>query len=172
MNELIQLGLKRYQDIYLPKVDDSGLALYQKYSRKDVCRILNWEKDESSTVYGYRIKYGTCPIFVTYKKQEDISESTKYNDKFINNKIFSWMTRSTGNWRQESEQIMKHEESGLRIYLFVKKSDGEGADFYYMGQCIPLEASETINTNGAPIMNIKLMLKESVQDDIYDYFMR
>lgn len=172
LNDLIKLGLKRYGDIYLPKLDESGLALYQKYSRKDMCRILNWERDDSSTVYGYRIKYGTCPIFVTYNKQKDIAESTKYNDQFINNNVFSWMTRSTGNWRQESEQLMNYKNNGIRIYLFVKKSDGEGSDFYYMGQCDPIEATETINTNGAPIMNIKLMLHESVQDDIYNYFIR
>jgi len=43
---------------------------------------------------GYRIKNGTCPIFVTYKRSEDISESTKYKESFINSKQFSWMTRS------------------------------------------------------------------------------
>ncbi|BCN29881.1 DUF3427 domain-containing protein [Anaeromicropila herbilytica] len=170
LKDLIQLGLKRYSDLYLPRLDDCGLALYQKYSRKDVCRILNWERDDSSTIYGYRIKYRTCPIFVTYNKQEDIAESTKYDDQFIDKKVFSWMTRSTGNWRQESEQLMNYKDNGILIYLFVKKSDGEGSDFYYMGQCTPIEANETINTNGAPIMNIKLLLQESVQDDIYDYF--
>ena len=62
-------------------MDDLGLSLYQKYSRKDICRLLNWEKDESSTVYGYKIKYDTCPIFVTYHKKEDIAKSTMYDDK-------------------------------------------------------------------------------------------
>jgi hypothetical protein len=33
-----------------------GFLLYQKYSRKDVCRILNWEKDEHSTMYGYIVQ--------------------------------------------------------------------------------------------------------------------
>ena len=32
----------------------NGLIRYQKYGRKDVCRLLNWEKDISSTLYGYR----------------------------------------------------------------------------------------------------------------------
>lgn len=170
LNNLIELGLRRFKDIYLTNFDESGFSLYQKYSRKDVCRILNWEKDESSTIYGYRIKHGTCPIFVTYNKKEDISDSTKYDDQFINNQVFSWMTRSTGNWRKESEQIMDCAKNGLKIYLFIKKSDGEGSDFYYMGRCTPLTAQETINTNGAPIMNINLKLNQSVHDDIYDYF--
>ena len=50
LNDLIELGVKRYTDLYLPLQDELGLSLYQKYSRKDVCRILNWEQDESSTL--------------------------------------------------------------------------------------------------------------------------
>jgi len=166
-SDLIGLGLLRYVDLYSAAKDN--LVLYQKYSRKDVCRLLNWEQDDSSTLYGYKIKYGTCPIFVTYDKKDDISESTKYNDKFIDPKNFSWMTRSSGNWRQESDELMKFESTGLKIYLFIKKSDGEGTDFYYMGKIKPITATETINTNGKPIMNIKFELEHTVRDDIYDY---
>ena len=71
----------RYFDRY-QKHDENNMVLYEKYSRKDVCRLMNWDKDESSTIYGYRIKHNTCPIFVTYEKQEDISDSTKYEDAF------------------------------------------------------------------------------------------
>ena len=79
--DLINYGLSRYSYIY-SDADEDNLVLYQKYSRRDVCRILNWEKDDSSTIYGYRIKYGTCPIFVTYEKKADISETTKYEDQY------------------------------------------------------------------------------------------
>ncbi|MBG6037177.1 DUF3427 domain-containing protein [Proteus cibarius] len=44
------------------------LKLYERYSRKDICRLLNWHKDESSTIYGYRLKHNTLPIFTTYQK--------------------------------------------------------------------------------------------------------
>lgn len=171
LNSLIKYGLRKYEDYYINH-DDDNFVLYQKYSRKDVCRLLNWERDESATLYGYRIKYGTCPIFVTYKKKEDISDSTKYKDEFINETIFSWMTRSTGAWRKEAETIMNYKENNLKIFLFIKKSDGEGSDFYYMGRTYPIECNETINTNGAPIMNITLKLEHAVRSDIYDYFIK
>ena len=61
----------------------NGFSLYHKYSRKDVCRILNWSKDEHSTIYGYKIKSNTCPIFVTYSKREDILPSINYQDYFL-----------------------------------------------------------------------------------------
>ena len=86
MKDIVELGIRRYSEVYQKEMDDLGLSLYQKYSRKDICRLLNWEKDESSTVYGYKIKYDTCPIFVTYHKKEDIAKSTMYEDEFVNNR--------------------------------------------------------------------------------------
>lgn len=175
MKDLIELGLRKYQDNYHGIQDDLGLALYQKYSRKDVCRILNWERDDSSTVYGYKIKNDTCPIFVTYEKKEDIASSTKYEDAFVNNGLFSWMTRSRVSIDSaESQKIIHYKENGLKIMLFVKKSDGEGSDFYYMGQVEPISWNQTVIENDAgkelPIMNFQMALKQSVRDDIYDYF--
>lgn len=175
LKDLIELGIRRYIDIYEPTQDATGLALYQKYSRKDVCRILNWEQDESSTVYGYKIKYNTCPIFVTYEKKEDISNSTKYEDVFLNNQVFSWMTRSRVSINStESKKIMEASENGLKILLFVKKSDGEGTDFYYMGQVHPIawKQTEIYNDDGKalPIMNFQLKMEQSVREDIYQYF--
>ena len=103
VNDLIEYGLKRYEDNYAD-TDDLGFTLYQKYSRKDVCRILNWEKDDSSTMYGYRYKYGTCPIFVTLEKKEDISASTKYEDRFDSMQMFNWMTRSNVSYGSTESQ--------------------------------------------------------------------
>lgn len=174
--DVLSFGLMRFEDIYLPQLDDSGLTLYQKYSRKDVCRILNWEHDDSSTMYGYRIKYNTCPIFVTYEKSEEVlSGSTGYADEFVNNSQFSWMTRNRVTLESdESQAIINSQDSGLRIFLFVKKSDGEGSDFYYMGQMTPKEWHQTTikdkNNKELPIMNFQFEMKQAVREDIYDYF--
>ncbi len=154
----------------------NGFSLYQKYSRKDVCRILNWEKDEASTVYGYRIKNNTCPIFVTYHKNQHISESTKYADQFINNQVFSWMTRSKVKLNsKEIDEIQNYKKSGLRILLFIKKSDSEGSDFYYMGDMIPIGYQQTTIRNDAgrelPIVNIKYKMLQSIEERMYEYIL-
>ena len=173
MKDLIDYGVQRNQD-WFSLTDEDGLVLYQKYSRRDVCRILNWERDDSSTVYGYRIKYNTCPIFVTYEKKEDISETTKYEDRFIDPQVFSWMTRSrVSESSPESQEIINFKANNLKLYLFIKKSDGEGADFYYMGRVFPIAHEETTikDKNGIdwPIMNFKLRLRNAVRADVYDY---
>lgn len=173
LKETIEFGLLRYKDNY-KDADDNNLVLYRKYSRKDVCRILNWEKDDSSTVYGYRYKYGTCPIFVTYNKNEDISSSTNYPDHFINEQLFNWMTRSRVSMdSKETQQIIHANENGEKLFLFIKKSDDEGADFYYMGEVTPVFWQQTNikNDDGdvLPIMNFHLQLKHAVREDLYEY---
>ena len=173
LQDLINYGLRKYEDCYFEH-DEDNLVLYEKYSRKDICRILNWEKDDSSTIYGYRIKYNTCPIFVTYEKKDDITSSTKYEDQFINNQVFSWMTRSKVNLNStETRELINYAENGLKIYLFIKKSDGEGSDFYYMGRVTPFDWQETtiLNDKGKqlPIMNFQMKLEHSVRSDIYEY---
>jgi superfamily II DNA or RNA helicase/HKD family nuclease len=155
-----------------------SLILYAKYSRKDVCKLLNWENEEASTIYGYKIQYKTtpwtCPIFVTYNKSDDIQDSIKYEDTFIDNATFSWMTRNSVKLdSKEPTAIMDWKTNNIRIPLFIKKSDGEGRDFYYMGDMQPIRAEQqTIKSDGKelPIVNILFHLKCAVRQDIFGYF--
>ena len=61
----------------------------------------------------------------------------------------------------------------MKVMLFVKKSDGEGSDFYYMGQVHPANWKETTikDKNGVelPIMNFQFDMVNEVRDDIFDY---
>ena len=172
--DCIDYGKQVYRDKYYLQ-DRNNMVVYQKYSRKEVCRLLNWEIDESSTIYGYKIKYNTCPIFVTYHKSDHISSSTKYEDEFIDQNHFSWMTRNKVRLdSKETIAIKNYKKTGLRILLFIKKSDGEGNDFYYFGEVEPYDFIETVTYNdlgkSLPIVNILFKLKHTVKEDIYDYF--
>jgi superfamily II DNA or RNA helicase/HKD family nuclease len=178
LSQAIEFGLSKYRTLIKSGTAVQGLVLYSKYSRKDVCKLLNWENEEASTIYGYKIQYKTtpwnCPIFVTYNKSEDIQDSIKYEDTFIDNATFSWMTRN--GVRIDSKEpvaLMNWKTNHIRIPLFVKKSDGEGKDFYYMGDMEPIRAEEqTIKSDGKelPIVNILFHLKNAVRQDIFGYF--
>ncbi|MBE6493727.1 MAG: DUF3427 domain-containing protein [Methanosphaera stadtmanae] len=179
INDLITLGLTLYEDKYSHEYSKDPFKLYEKYSREDAVRLLNFKSNDSSTIYGYRTKDDItnklhCPIFVTYHKKETISKSTQYEDKFINKKEFNWMTRS--NLKIESkevQQIIKYKENENKFYLFINKSDDEGKEFYYMGQVTPIDYKQTTipDDNGQenPIVKMKLKLKEEVKQEIYDY---
>ncbi|KAA9131546.1 DEAD/DEAH box helicase [Marinihelvus fidelis] len=157
-----------------------GFQLYKKYSRKDVFRILNWETNPvAQNVGGYIVSEdGTnCPIFVTYHKSEGISESTNYEDYFINNLTFAWMSKS--NRRLDSNDVLairNARDTGMRMPLFIKKSDDEGADFYFVGDLEALDDSfeqATISNDKGkllPVVKVQFRLSDPVEDSLYDYF--
>lgn len=173
LEDSIDYGINKFKRIYNANNFNEGFILYQKYSRRDVCRILNWSKNEESTMYGYRIKNGTCPIFVTYKKSEDISESTKYEEAFVNSKQFSWMTRARVTLESSEIRELKNYKNGLRILLFIKKSDDEGNDFYYMGDMEPYEYFQKTIEDGKgrylPIVNVRFNMLQPVDDNMINY---
>ena len=173
LDDILNYALLKYEDMYMGQTEGVNLKLFQKYSRKDVCRLLNWPHDDSSTIYGYRIKHGTCPIFVTYDKNEDISESTKYKDEFKSKSVFSWMTRSKVKLDSKEPQAIINDKD-LKSHLFVKKSDdGDGRDFYYIGQVTPEDWHETTINNDKgkklPIVNFEYSLHNVVGDELYEY---
>lgn len=173
MLDVLDCGLMRFREKYA--VSDHGLTLYEKYMRKDVLRLLNWERDDSMAVMGYRVAYNTCPIFVTYNKSDDIARSTQYADAFESPRVFSWMTRSRRTLQsREVREILEGEATNLDIRLFVKKSDNEGNDFYYLGRVTPFSSKqmkqEGDNGELLDIVNIKFELENTVPDDLYEYF--
>ncbi|MFG6146820.1 DUF3427 domain-containing protein [Halobacillus sp. B23F22_1] len=158
---------------YLP---DQPFTLFQKYSRKDACKLLNWENDESSTVYGYKPKFGTCPIFVTYHKNEEVESSIDYKDKFLNPEVLTWYSRSNRTLQSnEVKQIVEATKRNNDIHIFVKKDNGEGTDFYYLGKAFPDQETVSQTTmkdkdKHLPVVKMNLKLEHHVDQKIYDYF--
>ena len=88
LEELIDFGISRYKENFSMRYQDTDLVLYQKYTYEDACRLLNWERNEvplNIGGYKYDKKTKTFPVFINYDKQEDISDTTKYEDHFITN---------------------------------------------------------------------------------------
>jgi len=149
-------------------------TLYEKYSRRDVCRLLNWDKNEEGTLNGGRIKNGSCPIFVNYHKNEEDSD-TKYLDEFLSNDLFQWCsTKKRTIMAKDINPIIHSTENGVHVHLFVKKHNGEGKDFYYLGP-VNVESESASNQKiedagtqyGVVTMN--MILETPVQYDIYHY---
>lgn len=187
MNDVFKVFVEDIVECYLmicktrySEHDSFELTYYEKYSRKDFCRIYNWPKNEEATIFGYRVKNGHCPIFVTYNKNEETTtKSTLYPDEFVTKSIFSWMTRNNCTLESdEVKEIFKAEETGLVIPLFIKKSDAEGSDFYYIGQVKPINdltlQTKIKNDKGKelPIVNFKFQIDKSVREDLYEYLIK
>lgn len=152
---------------------DGQLQIGNRYSRKDVCRVMNWKKNENGTINGYKVdKYtATCPIFVTYEKHPDTSASVQYDDSFKSPRNMRWSTRSGTKMEHKSEKAIIANE--VPLYLFVKKHDSEGSDFYYLGEVRPQDASETTmpggNGDDLNVVHMDLVLESPVEQNLYDY---
>ncbi|WGN88613.1 DEAD/DEAH box helicase [Ligilactobacillus faecis] len=110
-------------------------TLYQKYTRKDVCRLLDWRKDISAPLYGYRVVADVCPIFITYRPQ---TLKHGYQNEITNNEQIKWYTRSPRSLAsKEVQELLAQDEQGrakVQLPLFIKPTDAFQAEFYYVGQ--------------------------------------
>ena len=156
----------------------NGFMLYRKYSRKDVFRILNVsENPVAQNVGGYLVSPDNkhCPIFVNYHKAEHISESTKYEDEFVNNKEFDYMSKSNRTLSSKDVQSILGQNGPIRLPLFIKKNNDEGMDFYYMGEVSPelnqVEQTTMLNDIGKqlPVVKIRFNLADPVATPMYNY---
>lgn len=167
-DDAIQAGLIRSERYN----QDEQFTLYHRYTRKDVCRLLCWDNDTSSTIYGYRVRDNECPIFVTYSKSDQIDSSINYQDRFINTDTFQWYTRH--NVKIDSKEVVEIKNSKTSIQLFIKKNDDEGKGFYYFGevQVKDAEQQEFQVKDGKvkPIVRMLLQLDDSAQYDKYLLF--
>jgi SOS-response transcriptional repressor LexA len=174
LNDNIEYSISSYNKIYQKELFQDGFILYQKYSRKDVCRILNWDYNEEATVFGYKLEKNTCPIFVNYHKEENIASSTKFPEKFLNTSQFLWYSKPQRRLTNSTLLEIRNNQQ-IRLPFFIKKHNGEGTDFYYMGDVKPVDSSfeETTIKNdhnkNVPVVKVILGLKNPVESSIYNY---
>jgi superfamily II DNA or RNA helicase/HKD family nuclease len=174
----VEFSLYEFDKLFDQENWQDGFVLYRKYSRKDVFRILNFaENPVGINVGGYLVSPDktNCAIFVNYHKEENISESTKYEDKFINNKEFDWMSKSNRKIESDDVQSILGSNGTIRLPLFIKKNNDEGMDFYYMGEISPqknnVNQTTIMDDNGSkkPIVKIRFNLKNQVNANMYNY---
>ncbi|MFZ3580177.1 DUF3427 domain-containing protein [Virgibacillus sp. DJP39] len=170
--DIIQSAMKKCEKYDVTK----PLTLYEKYSRKDVCKLLNWEKDESSTMYGYKPKHQTCPIFVTYHKNDEVESSVDYGDEFLSPELLKWYTRSNRTLHSnEVQKIIKAKENGFGVHIFMKKDDDEGIGFYYLGQAnadknsVQQDTMEDKNGKEIPVVQMNMVMEQSIDNKLYKY---
>lgn len=83
--------------------------------------------------------------------------------------------KTSTNFKSKDITEIKNYKNGLRMPLFIKKSNGEGTDFYFMGDVKPIENTfkETTikNDKGKDIPVVKVILSMSipVEDSIFNY---
>ena len=171
-------SILKFERLFNLKKYVGGFVLYNKYSRKDVFRILNWDKNPlAQNVGGYMFnpERTNCAIFVNYHKDDHISSTTKYEEGFLNKIEFEWMSKSKRTLTSPDIISLKNGGNELRLPLFIKKSNDEGAAFYYMGDVTPVhESFKQTNikddaNNDVSVVKVKFKLNTPVEDALYNY---
>jgi hypothetical protein len=142
----------------------------REYSRKDASRLLCWPSNSMGTIFGYQSdnETQTCPIFVTYRKSDDVSASTAYEDRLLDPSTLLWYSK--GNRTLKSADVAAIASNSLELHVFVKMNDNDGADHYYLGRAHAEEPEETQMNNGTPIVRLHLKFEKQIDGALYDYF--
>ncbi len=178
LKELIEFGISRYERDYQKSYGETDLVLYQKYTYEDVCRLLNWDKNLSSVMNGYLLdkKTKTYPVFINYDKDENISDTTKYEDHFVKGYRDRLIAISKSGRNLQSgdvQNFLKAKERGIQVELFVRKNkdDKISKEFYYLGHMRASgKAKEfTMANTKKKAVEIEWVLDVPVREDIYEY---
>ncbi|HFI0507442.1 TPA: DUF3427 domain-containing protein [Streptococcus suis] len=166
--DVIETGILKSKDY--PEI----FTLGQKYTRRDVLKLMNVSKDEPPlNIGGYKIDKETnsCPIFITYHKSDDISDTIKYEDELLNESTLKWFSKNKRTLdSNDVSTIINSNENELRLELFVIKDDSEGGEFYYLGPLRYVENSASeVMKNGDSVVQMLFKLDSPVETNLYKY---
>lgn len=169
--QVVELGYNNWLDHYQNTYEKTNLVLNMRYTYEDVCRLLNWPKNingQNLGGYFYHKDTNTFPIFINYIKGEDVAESQKYEDRFVNRETLIALSKSTEGPESKRMKIVENSsKNGVLIHLFIRKNknDKGSKEFYYLGL---MKFVSFLNHN-TPV-SIEYNLKNEVRSDLYDYF--
>lgn len=173
--EVIDYAINQYKKEYSERYKDTDLCLYKKYTYEDVCQLLNWEKSlVPLNIGGYKYDEhtNTLPVFINYDKDENISDTIKYTDHFIDSQTLVAMSKSKMKLNSKGMEIFnKAKERNTFIHIFVRKNkdDKVSKEFYYLGQGNIIDIKQETMANDVPVCEILYQLDQPVRQDIYDY---
>ncbi|GBA96535.1 helicase [Lactobacillus gasseri] len=145
-------------------------TLYKQYDRKDVCRLLNWPKDVSAPMYGYRVGEKETPIFITYQKDSEKKRNARYQNTLENGHSLRWYTRTPRHLDSDEVKRLLHNKN-MKLHLFVKRSDAAGKEFYYLGTAEIQKDSvkeEKIELKQKCAVGMNLVLNHPLKQSVYN----
>lgn len=167
--QTIKLGLSYFEG-YKSITKDNDFILYNKYSRKELVRLLNVNLSMETSIYGYRIIANSVPIFITYKKISANQMNARYDNIFLNSQDLVWYSRPYGTTiSPELMKIINYRDNNLKIMIFLKKSDNEGGEHYYLGSA-DIHSYQEKSLASKNVMQFILRLTTPLLDSYFDYF--
>ncbi|RYY39064.1 MAG: DUF3427 domain-containing protein [Chitinophagaceae bacterium] len=175
--DLVRTGEETFKQKFNLAHFHDGFQLYEKYSREDVFRILNWEENPVAQNVGgyiYNKAKTNFTVFVTYEKDPEKATLTDYEDRFLNRETFEMISKNSRSLK--SPEITLLQSNVLpRIPFFIKKRDDEGKEFYYLGDMKPLASEDAFREDvrgkeqNIKIVKVRFQLNMPVAESLFDY---
>lgn len=176
--ETLEFAINRYNQRYKDLYDDSNFKLYEKYTYKDVCQLLNWDKNQVAlNIGGYKYdkKTKTYPVFINYNKEDSIVDTQKYEDRFLSMNTLLAISKSNRSLTSDDVVTALHaKERNVKMDLFVRKNkdDKISKEFYYLGRINAENNAEEFLMDNTKTHAVKITykLQTPVREDLYHYF--
>ena len=178
IKELLDFGIYRYRRDYSSPYSGTLFNLYKKYTYSEVCWLLGWKKEEVSlNIGGYKYdSYSkTYPIFINYEKEDNITATTRYEDRFTDPSSLTAISKSRRTIESEDVQNAIHsKERGILMPLFVRKNkdDQTSKEFYFLGTMQHnghLHQFVMNDTEDVTAVEIGYRLDTPVESNLYEY---
>ena len=120
--------------------------------------------------YKYDEPTNTMCVYVTYEKDDDISDTIRYEDRFINRNFITCVSKNKRTLTSpEILRIYDYEKNGIQIHLFINRLKEE-KEFYYLGKVKTYDRPSLVTReNGDTVVDIIYQLDEPVREDIYNF---
>ena len=171
IENILDLGQINYESYYTESYMDTNFVLNRMYTYDDVCRLMNWSSNvNAQNIGGYKYDptTNTFSVFINYVKGDDVVESQRYDDHFVNKNTLIALSKSNESSDSKNMQrVRNHKENDMAIHLFIRKNkEDEGSkEFYYLG----MMDFVSFEGNGKPV-KILYKLHSEVRTDLYEYF--
>lgn len=177
IKEVADFAMMRNKKYFGNRYKNSSFNLYAKYTYEDVCRLLDWEKGEVAlNIGGYKFDKNTktYPVFINYEKDESISASTNYNDRFLDQDTLVAISKSKRTSTSDDVQTaVNADRLNVQMELFVRKNkdDQTSKEFYYLGRLHATGETQDFIMPGTEFSAVEITykLETPVREDIYDY---
>jgi hypothetical protein len=170
IEDIVTYGIFRYEKEF--KEENYGVPhfkLYEQYQMMDAAFLSNYRKTHSSFRGSGLLANGKeYFLFIDLHKEEDIKDSIKYKDKFLNEQLFQWQSvNNTTQLSERGQNIIHNKQRGVNLHLFVRKFsklDGKTEPYIYIGK------GNSIDYEGERPITVKLELENEVPASLYNEF--
>ena len=169
--DLIEYNKIFYQKKYQQNIQENNLSLYNKYSKKDIAHILNYDYSNGGVnLSGYRFIENDSRVLL-YITLDENKKFASYDNKFYSKKEFIFYSKDnkTLNFKKPNNEtkLAQNKYNEVCVFMRVNRID----DYYYLGlvdKCTNHE--ESIKSNSKKIIKYTFTLRNNISDYIWNYF--